>query len=403
MSPANNSRIGKDVVCYDEGLVNVYRSSIGDRTKVGVFSELGGSDIGSDCVIGAYTFVSPGCRIGNFVFIGPKCALLNDLYPSIKGDNFVPNGVTIEDGAVLGACVTVLPGVIIGANARVGAGAVVTNNVPPNTTVIGFPAQEREDVWQPISLSGDENLDIRNETLGPPRPAAKDIWHDEGGVYGPITQEEIHQNNAALELERLKKDSGLFPPTPITGRQHNVDSGPALSSDHPYKKYADRKEVFERRYKNKEVVGKDESLMFGGSPYIKTTFKKEQKCEDGTCANTCCDGSDKCKCIDLAHPSGYYSPMDDLPPAIDVTEWVGRADEPVYCRELPEGYDWEKAGIPKVTAERLRALIDADEELVLSRTKAHKKHRIPDRLPSVDEPIGLGLGYWKDGQPKEKK
>jgi carbonic anhydrase/acetyltransferase-like protein (isoleucine patch superfamily) len=335
MSPANNSRIGKDVVCHNEGLVNVYASSIGDRTKVGVFSELGGSDIGSDCVIGAYTFISPGCRIGNFVFIGPKCALLNDLYPSIKGDDFIPNGVIIEDGAVLGACVTVLPGVIIGANARVGAGAVVTNNVPPNTTVIGFPAQEREDVWQPIDIT----LDIRNETLGPPsRPTAKDI----------------------------------FPLSPLAGRQHNIDSGPALSNDHPYSK------LFEKERSNKE-----HGHLSTGSPYVKTTFKKEHECA-GDCDRSRCDCS-------------------ELPPAIDVTEWVGRADEPVYCRELPEGFDWEKAGIPKVTAERLRALIDADEELVLSKTKAHKKHRIPDRLPLDEESIGLGLGYWKEGQPKEKK
>jgi hypothetical protein len=123
--------------------------------------------------------------------------------------------------------------------------------------------------------------------------------------------------------------------------------------------------------------------MFGGSPYTKTTFKKEHECT-GECSKSICD-------------------CDELPPAIDVTEWVGRADEPVFCRELPEGFDWEKAGIPKVTAERLRALIDADEEMVLSRTKAHKKHRIPDRLPLEEESIGLGLGYWKEGRPKEKK
>lgn len=386
MSPANNSRIGKDVVCHNEGLVNVYTSSIGDRTKVGVFSELGESDIGSDCVIGAYTFISPGCRIGNFVFIGPKCALLNDLYPSIKGDDFIPNGVIIEDGAVLGACVTVLPGVIIGANARVGAGAVVTNNVPPNTTVIGFPAQKRDDVWQPISLSGDENLDIRNETLGPPIPNKKDAWHDEGGVYGPMTQEDILENQreyeayTALKKKLQEKELSLEDSmredltsySPFSKKQHNIDSGPAISYDHPYSK------LFEKERSNKE-----HGHLSIGSPYVKTTFKKEHECK-GDCDKSSCDCS-------------------ELPPAIDVTEWVGRADEPVYCRELPEGFDWEKAGIPKVTAERLRALIDADEELVLSKTKAHKKHRIPDRLPLEEESIGLGLGYWKEGQPKEKK
>jgi hypothetical protein len=294
------------------------------------------------------------------VFIGPKCALLNDLYPSIKGDEFVPNGVIIEDGAILGACVTVLPGVTIGANARVGAGAVVNKNVPSNTTVIGFPAQERDDVWQPETLGP-------AEILGPARPTAKDIWHDNEGVYGPITQEEILQNNATLDAEELKKCAGLVPPSPLAGRQHNIDPDPALSNDHPYSK------LFER-----EKFNKEHGHLSTGSPYVKTTFKKEHKCE-GECSKNICD-------------------CDELPPAIDVTEWVGRADEPVFCRELPEGFDWEKAGVPKITAERLRALIDADEELILSKTKAHKKHRIPDRLPQEGDYIGLDLGYWKDGR-----
>ena len=334
--PANNCRLGKNIQAYHENLINAYDSDIGDNTRIGSFAEIGGAVVGKDCVIGAYVFICPSCKIGDRVFLGPGTKLLNDLYPSIKGDEFVPNGVTIEDDVIVGGCCTILPGVTIGKGARVGAGAVVTKNVPPDTTVIGFPAQEREDVWQPIDIT----LDIRNETLGPPRPTAKDI----------------------------------YPPSPLAGRQHNIDSGPALSNDHPYSK------LFE-----KERFNKEHGHLSTGSPYTKTTFKKEHPCV-GECSKSVCD-------------------CDDLPPAIDVTEWVGTADEPVFCRELPEGYDWEKAGIPRVTAERLRALIDADEELVLSRTKAHKKHRIPDRLPSVDEPIGLGLGlgYWKDGQPKEKK
>ena len=356
--PANNCRLGKNIQAYNENLINAYDSDIGDGTRIGSFSEIGGAVVGKDCVISAYVFICPACKIGDRVFLGPGTKLLNDLYPSIKGDEFVPNGVIIEDDVIVGGCCTILPGVTIGKGARVGAGAVVTKSVPPNTTVIGFPAQEREDVWQPCDLSAEVALDIRNVTLGPPRPGEKDI----------------------------------YPPSPLAGTQHNIDPTPALSSDHPmydgvhpYKKYVSRKEVLEKKYKDKEVVEKDESPMFGGSPYTKITFKKEHPCE-GECSKSVCD-------------------CDGLPPAIDVTEWVGTADEPVFCRELPEGYDWEKAGIPRVTAERLRALIDADEELVLSRTKAHKKHRIPDRLPSVDEPIGLGLGlgYWKDGQPKEKK
>ena len=147
--PIINSRLSEQVVCYHAELINIYNASIGAHTKIGDFTEIGGSDIGDNCVISAYVFIPPGCRVGNDVFIGPKTALLNDLQPSIKGADFIPNGVTIEDGAILGACCTILPGVTIGKNARVAAGALVTRDVPENTTVLGFPARPRDDVWVP--------------------------------------------------------------------------------------------------------------------------------------------------------------------------------------------------------------------------------------------------------------
>lgn len=344
--PANNCRLGKNIQAYHEDLINAYNSDIGDGTRIGSFSEIGGAVVGKDCVIGAYVFICPSCKIGDRVFLGPGTKLLNDLYPSIKGEEFVPNGVIIEDDVIVGGCCTILPGVTIGKGARVGAGAVVTKNVPPNTTVIGFPAQERDDVWQSNGI----------DTLGPPRPEDKTIWHDEGGVYGPITREDIAQNVAELEAyqksieESVKQDLNAY--SPFSKKEHKIASAPAVSSDHPYSK------LFE-----KDRFNKEHGHLSNGASYTKTTFKKQNES------------------------------IDDLPAAIDVTEWVGRADEPVYCRELPEGFDWEKAGVPRVTAERLRALIDADEELILSKTKAHKKHRIPDRLPLDGDDIGLNLGF----------
>jgi acetyltransferase-like isoleucine patch superfamily enzyme len=350
---AVNSRIGNYVICHNEALANVYKSDIHNNVKIGCFSEIGGSTIGEGTIVSAFCFIPPGTVIGKNCFIGPRFTATNHRVPEIDL-NFVPEGVTIEDDVIIGACVTVLAGVTIGKGAKIGMGAVILNDVPAGAVVVGFPAQEREDVWQPLVLDGDEDIDIWKETLGPPRPTAnKDIYPQ-----------------------------------------------PALSSDPPYKKYADRKEVFEKKYNRdpepalstdhpysklfkRERFNKEHGHLSTGSPYTKTTFKKEHECK-GDCDKSSCD-------------------CEELPPAIDVTEWVGRADEPVYCRELPEGFDWEKAGIPKVTAERLRALIDADEELVLSKTKAHKKHRIPDRLPLEEESIGLGLGYWKEGQPQEKK
>jgi acetyltransferase-like isoleucine patch superfamily enzyme len=352
---AVNCRLGKEVQCYNENLVNLYNSDVKDNVKIGCFSELGGTTVGEGTIISAFCFLPPGTVVGRNCFIGPRFTATNHRVPEID-PNFVPEGVTIEDDVIIGACVTALAGITIGKGAKIGMGAVLLNDVPPNTTVIGFPAQERDDVWQP-------------ETLGPPRPTAKDIWHDNGGVYGPITQEEIVQNSE--ELDKLMKDTNAWPY--VHKEQHEIDPKPALSSDHPYKK------LFE-----KERFNREHGHLSTGSPYVKTTFKKEDHKCDGEC------DKGKCDC-------------NDLPPAIDVTEWVGRAGEPVFCRELPEGFDWEKAGIPKVTAERLRALIDADEELILSKTKAHKKHRIPDRLPREGDYIGLDIGYQKDGRTEEKK
>jgi acetyltransferase-like isoleucine patch superfamily enzyme len=145
--PIFNSRLGDDVKCYHESLINVYDSSIGQGTKLGDFCEIGRTDIGEDCIISAYVMLNPGTKVGNRVFIGPKSITLNHRKVEID-PNFAPEGVIIEDDVVIGACVTIMAGVRIGSRAKVAAGALVLVDVPADAVVAGLPSRERDDIWQ---------------------------------------------------------------------------------------------------------------------------------------------------------------------------------------------------------------------------------------------------------------
>lgn len=93
--------------------------------------------IGNRVKIQAFSFIPPGVTIEDDVFIGPRVTFTNDKYP--PSTNWRPT--LVKQGASLGANVTVLPGVTIGEHARIGAGAVVTKNIPPNVVACGNPAR----------------------------------------------------------------------------------------------------------------------------------------------------------------------------------------------------------------------------------------------------------------------
>ena len=133
---------------------------IGSRTKIWAFTHvLEGSQIGSDCNICEQVFIESGAIIGdrvtikngvqlwngieveNDVFIGPNVTFTNDKYPASLNKNFNLMPTIIRQGASIGANVTVLPGITIGRNSVIGAGAVVTKDVPDDDTVIGNPAK----------------------------------------------------------------------------------------------------------------------------------------------------------------------------------------------------------------------------------------------------------------------
>lgn len=141
-------------------LADVAECQIGEGTRVWQFVVvLKGARIGVNCNICAQTLIEgdvvigdrvtiksgaqiwDGSVIGHDVFIGPNATFSNDLYPQSKQYPKRFLGVTIRNGASIGANATLLPGVTIGEKALVGAGAVVTKDVPPHAVVIGNPAK----------------------------------------------------------------------------------------------------------------------------------------------------------------------------------------------------------------------------------------------------------------------
>ncbi len=144
----NNVKLGKDVKIFD--FVNLYGCSIDDNTKIGAFVEIQkNASIGKNCKISSHTFICEGVYIEDNVFVGHNVTFINDKHPrSVSEDgtmqtesNWKVIETFVKKGASIGSSSTILCGITIGENAIVGAGAVVTKDVPPNTIVAGVPAK----------------------------------------------------------------------------------------------------------------------------------------------------------------------------------------------------------------------------------------------------------------------
>ncbi len=139
--------MGQRVKIY--GFANLYGCSIGDDTKIGTFVEIQkGANIGCRCKISSHTFVCEGVTIEDDVFVGHNVTFINDRFPraSVEGrleteKDWICEPTLVRKGASIGSSATILCGVTVGENAIVGAGSVVTRNVPPNTIVAGNPAR----------------------------------------------------------------------------------------------------------------------------------------------------------------------------------------------------------------------------------------------------------------------
>lgn len=145
---ALNVKLGKGVRTF--GFVNLYGCEIGDDTKIGTFVEIQkGAKVGRRCKISSHSFLCEGVTIEDDVFVGHNVTFINDLYPRATAENgqlqtekdwkCVPT--LIKRGASLGSSATILCGVTVGEGAVVGAGSVVTKDVPPHSVVAGNPAR----------------------------------------------------------------------------------------------------------------------------------------------------------------------------------------------------------------------------------------------------------------------
>ncbi len=149
MPVAKDVILGKDVKIPKAALVNLYGCVIGDKTKVGAFVEIQkNARVGAQCKISSHTFVCEGVTIKDGVFVGHGVMFINDRYPRSTKDGALQTEsdwtvipTLVKKGASIGTNATIMCGITIGEYAMVGAGSVVTKNVPDHAIVAGVPAR----------------------------------------------------------------------------------------------------------------------------------------------------------------------------------------------------------------------------------------------------------------------
>ena len=150
MPIADDVILGQNVRIFQPELVNLYGCSIGDETKIGAFVEIQkNATIGARCKISSHSFVCEGVTVEDEVFIGHGVMFTNDRYPravnqdgSLQSDkDWQAIKTIVRKRASLGSNATIVAGVTIGESAMVGAGAVVTRDVPDFAIVAGVPAR----------------------------------------------------------------------------------------------------------------------------------------------------------------------------------------------------------------------------------------------------------------------
>ncbi|MGH7996369.1 MAG: acyltransferase [Opitutaceae bacterium] len=147
---APDVKLGRGVRVF--GFVNLYGCEIGEETKIGTFVEIQkNAKIGRRCKISSHTFICEGVTLEDEVFVGHGVMFTNDRYPKAAADGRLQTEADwtvvptlVKRGASIGSNATVLCGLTIGENAVIGAGSVVTKDVPDGAVVCGNPARVRE-------------------------------------------------------------------------------------------------------------------------------------------------------------------------------------------------------------------------------------------------------------------
>lgn len=149
MPVAPTVRLGRNVTIHHPDLVNLYGCEVGDETKIGTFVEIQkNATIGARCKISSHTFICEGVDIGDEVFVGHGVMFINDRYPRATAAGALQTEADwkviptrVRRGASIGSGAVIMCGVTIGERALVGAGAVVTQDVPADAVVAGVPAR----------------------------------------------------------------------------------------------------------------------------------------------------------------------------------------------------------------------------------------------------------------------
>lgn len=145
---SDDVKLGNDVVL--NAFINLYGCAIGNGTKIGTFVEVQkNAVIGERCKISSHSFICEGVTIEDEVFIGHGVMFINDIYPRATSDSgklqsekdwaVVPT--VVKKGASIGSNATIMCGITVGEGAIVGAGSMVTKDIPPNVVVAGNPAR----------------------------------------------------------------------------------------------------------------------------------------------------------------------------------------------------------------------------------------------------------------------
>src|SRR5271163_3238674 len=157
---APDVKLGKDVKLSK--FINLYGCTIGDETKIGAFVEIQkNATVGKRCKISSHTFICEGVEIEDNVFVGHGVTFTNHNHPRATAAgqlqteaDWKVEKTLVKRGASIGSGATILANLVIGENAIVGAGSVVTRDVPANTIVAGNPARVLRSIENPTKVNG---------------------------------------------------------------------------------------------------------------------------------------------------------------------------------------------------------------------------------------------------------